>query len=237
MLLGKVSIIDRRYLAADGFFHIAAGTNPFCPQCRQAFGYSDVQIRIAPRTARVVNTNRLVHLDFARHRLRRRERNLAEGNVDLGMQLACDVNLAGIWQWRFRAVRFDGGIFGCDHAWKGLLGASDEAGNEGCLRGPSSAARLRMTESFIKKRPCAEERHGFESLLPATVLSASGSRGQLEINRALSAHLAPPQWRYNQGPGRRSQWNADCGIVEPRTLNLESRTSEPETRIPRSLFR
>jgi hypothetical protein len=52
-----------------------------------------------------------------------------------------------------------------------------------------------MTIQNNNKKPCAEERHGFESLLPATVLPASGSRGlQHFSSKALDSQLlAPPQ--------------------------------------------
>ena len=93
---GQVSIVDRRDRAPGGLFHIAAVANPFCPQCRQAFRYIDMLIGIAPRAARVVNADRLIHLDLAAHRFRRRERDLAEWDAEIGMLLAGDVDLAGV---------------------------------------------------------------------------------------------------------------------------------------------
>ena len=52
----------------------------------------DVKIRITPRTARVVDADRLVDFDFAVHRFGRCEGDFAKRNANVGMQLAADVN-------------------------------------------------------------------------------------------------------------------------------------------------
>ena len=111
---------------------IAAVVDPFCAQQRQAFGDIDMLIGIAPRTARVVNANRFISLDLAAHRFRWRERDLAEGNPDAGMQFAGDVDLSGVRERRVHALGFDG-VFGCDHALNWLPGASDAARDDSCL--------------------------------------------------------------------------------------------------------
>jgi hypothetical protein len=82
---GKVSVIDWLNLSSFDFFHIASVPNPFCPERWQPTRDIDVYIRITPRAARVVNAHRLVDFDLAVHRLRRRERDLAERHFDLRM--------------------------------------------------------------------------------------------------------------------------------------------------------
>ena len=104
MLLGEVSIIDRRYLATDDFFYIAAVANPFRAQRRQTFGDIDMLIGVAPRAAGVVNADRLVHFDLAAHRFRRGERDFAEGNAQIAMQLAFEVDLPRVGE---RSLRQD----------------------------------------------------------------------------------------------------------------------------------
>ncbi len=109
---GEIAIIDRRDGATVDFLHIAAVANPFGAQRRQAFGYIDLLIGVAPRAARVVDADRLVHFDLAAHGFCRREGDFAERNADVGMELAGDVDLAGVGQLVEcrRAVR--GSIFG-----------------------------------------------------------------------------------------------------------------------------
>src|SRR5437870_4909607 len=96
MFFGKVSVVDRRYFASFDFFDVAAFTDPLRAQRRQALFDVAIETRIAPRTAGVVNADRFVYFDLAVHRLRRRERDFAERDADVGMQFAGDENLFGI---------------------------------------------------------------------------------------------------------------------------------------------
>src|SRR5437763_9975985 len=96
MLVGQITIIDRRAGATVDLFDITAVADPFCARRRKALRDVAMKRRITPGTARVVNANRFVHLDFAADRFRWRERDLAEGNPDVGMQLTGDVDLSGV---------------------------------------------------------------------------------------------------------------------------------------------
>ena len=73
VILRKEAVILRLDGATSDLFHVTAVANPFCPQCRQAFGYINLLIGVAPWTARVVNADRLIHLDLAAHRFCRGE--------------------------------------------------------------------------------------------------------------------------------------------------------------------
>ena len=102
-------------------FNIAAIADPFRAQRRKSLRNIAVKIGIAPRAARVVNADRLVvknygrgaraTLDLAVHRLRRRERDFAEWNPNVGMQLAGDVNFLRIGENRRGVLRFFGTSF------------------------------------------------------------------------------------------------------------------------------
>jgi hypothetical protein len=70
------------------FFDIAAIADPFRPQPRQSTRNVDIHIQVTPRAARVVNAHRFVDLDLTVHRLRRRKRDLAERDPNIGMQFA-----------------------------------------------------------------------------------------------------------------------------------------------------
>src|SRR5206468_4846198 len=59
-------------------------------------GVQTCALPISPRTARVVNADRLIGFDLAVHRFRRRERNLAKRNTKIVMQFSGDVNLARV---------------------------------------------------------------------------------------------------------------------------------------------
>ena len=85
MLFREIAVINRRDLPAFDFFDIAAVTNPFLPQCRQALLNITLKIWIAPRAAGVLNTHRLIALKAAAKIFGRRERDLAERNAKIGM--------------------------------------------------------------------------------------------------------------------------------------------------------
>src|SRR5437588_325864 len=62
-------------------------------QGRQALNWVERHARVAPRTAGVVNAERLVHFNLARHCFGRRERDFAERDTNIGMQFAGNENL------------------------------------------------------------------------------------------------------------------------------------------------
>src|SRR5437763_16656900 len=96
VLIRQIAIIDRRDGATVDLFDITAVADPFCARGRKTLRDVAMKRRITPGTARVVNANRFVHLDFAAHRFRWHERDFAEGNPDVGMQLTGDVDLSGV---------------------------------------------------------------------------------------------------------------------------------------------
>src|SRR5437762_9029403 len=104
MLLGQISGVLRPHGASFAFYDVAARTDPFRAQRRQALFNdpsrigSSAEFRIAPWAARVVNADRLVHFDLAVHRLRRREGYFPERDANIDMYLSGDVNLARIWK-------------------------------------------------------------------------------------------------------------------------------------------
>src|SRR5262249_47839558 len=99
MFLGKKSVIDRLNFSSFDFLNITARENPFSSQGRKPLnwikrhGLSRTGTITSPGAARVVDADRFVHLDLARHCFRRRERDLAERNANVGMNFARAVNL------------------------------------------------------------------------------------------------------------------------------------------------
>src|SRR5207253_10090149 len=79
----QIAIVRRRDRATRNGFHIAAGTDPFGAQRRQTLRNIAVKIRIAPRSAGVVNAHRLVYLNLATHRFCWRERDFAKGHANV----------------------------------------------------------------------------------------------------------------------------------------------------------
>src|ERR1700736_529374 len=101
MFFRQPSIVDGLNFSTVDLFDIAAFQNPISPQGRKPsnwvkrHGPSRTGI-IAPWSAGVVNADRLVHFDFAGHRLGWRERDLAERHANIGMQFPGDVNLFAV---------------------------------------------------------------------------------------------------------------------------------------------
>ncbi len=62
MRIGQVSVVDWRDGPAFDLFDIAAVADPFRPERRQTFGDFDALIGVTPRTAGIVNADRLVLL-------------------------------------------------------------------------------------------------------------------------------------------------------------------------------
>jgi len=100
------TVINRLSFSPFDFFHISALADPFRAQRRKSLRNIAVKSGVTPRSARVVNAHRLVVKNYGRgsraslhltvHRLRRRERDFAERNPNVRMQLAGDINLARI---------------------------------------------------------------------------------------------------------------------------------------------
>src|SRR5437899_5954162 len=95
---GEIAIINWRDGPSFDFFDIAARENPVPAQWRQALFNVAIETRLAPRTAGVVNADRLVHFNLAVHRLGRRERYFAERHAKIEMQFAGADNLFRIWK-------------------------------------------------------------------------------------------------------------------------------------------
>src|SRR2546430_1476512 len=95
---GEIAVINWRDGPSFDFFHVAARENPAPTHGRKPFNWVKRHAWIAPRTAGVVNADRLIHFDLAGHRLGRREGYFAERDAKIGMQLAGDVNFARIWK-------------------------------------------------------------------------------------------------------------------------------------------
>ncbi len=93
MFFRKKSVIDWFYFAALVRLDVLAFQNPFSSQWRQALNWVKRHAWIAPRTAGVVNADRLVYFDLARHRFGRSEGYFAARDANIGMQLAGDENL------------------------------------------------------------------------------------------------------------------------------------------------
>ncbi len=104
MRLGKVAIVDRRNFAPFDFLNIAAGADPIGAQRGKSLIHVDLLIGIAPRSAGVVNADRFVHFNLAGHGFGRREGDFAERNADVGVELAGEVDLAGVGQEPHRMV-------------------------------------------------------------------------------------------------------------------------------------
>src|SRR5947209_18689783 len=95
---GEITIINWRDGPSFDLFHVAARENPVPTQGWKPFNWVKRHARLAPRTAGVVNADRLVHFNLAVHRLGRRERYFPERDANIGMQFAGDENLARIGQ-------------------------------------------------------------------------------------------------------------------------------------------
>src|SRR5206468_9169609 len=182
MFLGEKAVVNGLEFASFDFFDIAARANPFRAQLRQTACHIDICISIAPRTARIVNTHRLVHFDLAIHRFRRRERNLAERNTKIGMQFPGHVNFARIR--KVVAAVADRGC--CRSIWTGVSGARRTA-----ISGYSRAVML-FAHTKSHAREIAWLRCPSGSDLPSAALPASGSRGSIGISRRSSQPRGSP---------------------------------------------
>src|SRR3984893_14134211 len=93
---GEVSIVDGLNFYTFYSSALAAFQNPIPPQGRQALNWVERHAWIAPGAAGVVNADRLVHFDFAGHRLGWREADFTERHAKIGMQFPGDVNLFAV---------------------------------------------------------------------------------------------------------------------------------------------
>src|SRR6185369_12325170 len=117
----QITIIDRLRLTTRILFNITATNNPLAPQLRQSLANVVLKARIAPRAARVVNTNRRIRGHRAVEIARLALRYFAKRNPHAG-QFAVDVNALRVWQ---RAVftRISVGKFdSCAHKMNSPIG-------------------------------------------------------------------------------------------------------------------
>ena len=111
--LGKVAVILRNDGAPLVLLHVAALQDPVLADARQALLDIALEAGIAPGAAGIVNADGGVGFDLAAHRLGMRERDLAHGHAQAGVDAALQVNAAAVGQ-GLGALRFDG-VFGSDH--------------------------------------------------------------------------------------------------------------------------
>jgi hypothetical protein len=156
-----------------------------------------MKTRITPRAARVVNSHRLVDFDFAVHRFRRRERDLAERHSDFRMQFAEDVNLARVRQRIFDRMNRIYRICGAE-----LI----------------QFHFVHSVNSVCKKKPCAERRMAdLASFGGITRIRFKGSPIPPSLNRTLS-HSAPPHLILGQNKTETTEVNARYPVRPDRAL-------------------
>ena len=133
---------------------------------------TSVCLRITPRAAAIVNAHRLVDFDFAVHRFRRSERDLAKRNAEFRMQFAGDVNFARVRQSARRtAIIFDRI---CNRIHR--------------IRPPVFFSFFILFILLIlsdNKKTMRGKSHG-QASLPSAALPASGSRGSIDVSRRSS---------------------------------------------------
>src|SRR6266480_18516 len=94
----QIPVIARHDRSARDLFNVATRANPGRSQWRQTFFNLTIETVVAPRTAGVINAHRLVRLDLASYRLRRRKSDFAERHKNVGMNFAADINAFRIRQ-------------------------------------------------------------------------------------------------------------------------------------------
>src|SRR6185295_5659068 len=92
----EITIIDRLRLSTRIFFNITTTNDPLAPHLRQSFADVALNLGIAPRPARVVNTNRWIRRHRAVEIARLALRDFAKRNSHAWL-LAIDVNASRIW--------------------------------------------------------------------------------------------------------------------------------------------
>ena len=112
---GEVTIVDRSDASSFDFLDITAGVNPIGAQRREAALDVAVKIGVGPGAAGVVNADGLVDFELAGHGFRRREGDFAEGDAEIGMELAGEVDFLAVRERCVGGLGFDG-VFGCDHS-------------------------------------------------------------------------------------------------------------------------
>jgi hypothetical protein len=114
MASAQVAVVFRPYVAALVFRDVASLENPCPTEGRQPPFHIAIESWVAPRSARVIDPDRLIDLDGSVERFCGCEVDLAHGHADVGVDFSLDVYAAGIRQW-LAAVGFDG-AFRCDHS-------------------------------------------------------------------------------------------------------------------------
>ena len=79
---------------------VISSENPIRAQRRQTLVHVHLLIGVAPGAAGVVNADGFVDFDLAGHGFGRRERDFAEGDADVGVELTGEVDLAGVGERR-----------------------------------------------------------------------------------------------------------------------------------------
>jgi len=98
MLFRKIPVVLRPNDSSFDLVHISALQDPIAAQGRKPLYWVKRHAWIAPWAARVVNAYGFVYFGLAVHRLRRRERDFPEWDVNVPMQFSSDVNSFGIWE-------------------------------------------------------------------------------------------------------------------------------------------
>src|SRR4029077_18848893 len=94
--------------------NVATLEDPLLAQRRKSLFDIAVEVRVAPRSTRVVDPNGRILLERAVERFGRCKFDLPHRHADLRMNLSSHVDTTGFWQWR-AALCLDGAIR-CTHS-------------------------------------------------------------------------------------------------------------------------
>jgi hypothetical protein len=117
--LTKIAIIARGHWTAFIFCRVATPEKPIAPERRQTVLHVAPEIRVAPRTTRVVHAHGFVPLNLTGDTLRRRELNFPYRHAEIFVNCPGQINAFAVGQLG-GAVKFEG-IFGSDHKSTGEL--------------------------------------------------------------------------------------------------------------------
>src|SRR6185369_6040129 len=93
----EITIVNRLRLTTRILFNVTATNDPLAPQLRQTFANFALKLGIAPRPARVVNTDRRIRVCCAIEIARLALRDFAKRNAHARL-FAVNVNASRIWQ-------------------------------------------------------------------------------------------------------------------------------------------
>ncbi len=111
MLVREVTIVLRLHVASVVFRDIATGEDPVATQRRKAFSDEAGKSRIAPGTARVIDSNRLVDFDASVRVLCLGKVDFAKGDLHILVNFAGNVNTTAVWKNVGDRFRLRGGGF------------------------------------------------------------------------------------------------------------------------------